>query len=242
MVSDRNRTMEILRAAVAEYIRTGEPVSSDELYRRYGFGVKPATIRNELLALTEKGFLAQPHTSGGRVPTDKGYYVLVETVFAEATAEVERMFLREWRALEEEFFRHDFEDFVEGVSSSFGVLGVGYNPEGGVVKSGLSTLVHEIAGMFEDDAGPMEAIVRDFEMLDDRMGMLWREVRANGNPVVFIGKSPITRSRELSVIADRYAVNGEEFLLAAVGPKRMDYGRCIRFFRTLKGRDAGRKK
>lgn len=227
------RTVNILRAAVAEYIRTGEPVSSDDLYRRYGFGVKSATIRNELLALTEKGFLVQPHTSGGRVPTDKGYYVLVETMFGEMTA-VERVFLREWHALEEEFFRRDFEDFVEGVSASFGVLGVGYDPEGGIYKSGLSTLMHEIAGIFEDDIEEVETVVRDFETLDERMKVLWKEVRLNGGPAVFIGKSPITRSRELSVIAGRYAVDGEEFLLAAVGPKRMDYGRCIRFFKGLK--------
>ena len=85
-------------------------------------------------------------------------------------------------------------------------------------------------------------VVRDFETLDDRMGMLWKEVRSGGEPVVFIGKSPITRSRELSVIADRYAVDGDEFLLAAVGPKRMDYGRCIHFFRALKERDVRYKK
>lgn len=242
MVSERNRTMDILRAAVAEYIRTGEPVSSDELYRRYGFGVKPATIRNELLALTEKGYLAQPHTSGGRVPTDKGYYVLVETVFEEAAAEAERVFLHEWRALEDDFLGREFENFVHGFSESFGVLGIGYDPERGVMKSGLSTLVHEIVGMFEDDVEEVEAVVRDFDTLDERMHALWKEVRSAGDPSVFIGRSPITRSKQLSVIADRYAVDGDEFLLAAVGPKRMDYGRCIRFFRTLKtGQKTGHK-
>lgn len=240
MVSNRNRTMDILRAAVAEYIKTGEPVSSDDLYRRYRFGVKPATIRNELLELTEKGFLAQPYISGGRVPTDKGYYALVDAVFMEV-AVAERAFLREWQALEDEFFGREFDDFVHGFSESFGVLGVGYDPEHGVVKSGLSTFVHEISGMFEHDIEEVETVVHDFETLDEGMKTLWKEVRLASEPAVFIGKSPITRSRGLSVIADRYMVNGEEFLLAAIGPKRMDYGRCIRFFRTLKGHDVRNK-
>src|SRR3989344_8939502 len=72
------RTKTILEAAVKDYIKNGEPVSSKGLAKKYKFGVKDATIRAELNRLTKDGFLAQLHTSGGRVPTDKGYQLFVE--------------------------------------------------------------------------------------------------------------------------------------------------------------------
>ena len=74
------RSRRILYAAVTEYIATGEPVGSRKLARRYGLDVSPATIRNELADLEELGFLTQPHTSAGRVPTDKGFRAFVDAL------------------------------------------------------------------------------------------------------------------------------------------------------------------
>src|SRR3954452_18267787 len=74
------RSRRILYAAVTEYIATGEPVGSRKLARRYGLDISPATIRNELADLEESGFLAQPHTSAGRVPTDKGFRAFVDAL------------------------------------------------------------------------------------------------------------------------------------------------------------------
>jgi heat-inducible transcriptional repressor len=74
------RSRRILYAAVTEYIATGEPVGSRKLARRYGLDVSPATIRNELADLEEAGFLSQPHTSAGRVPTDKGFRSFVDAL------------------------------------------------------------------------------------------------------------------------------------------------------------------
>jgi len=76
----RERSTQILEAAVREFIRSGRPVSSRELAKRGLFGVSPATIRAELSRLTRDGYLDQLHTSGGRVPTDKGYELFVERV------------------------------------------------------------------------------------------------------------------------------------------------------------------
>ena len=74
------RQADILDSVISEYIRLAEPISSQHLEKRYDFGVSPATIRNELQALSEKGYLAQPHTSAGRMPTDKGYRFFVDGV------------------------------------------------------------------------------------------------------------------------------------------------------------------
>ncbi len=72
------RKLSVLRAIVEDYVRTHEPVGSKTLVDRHSLGVSPATIRNDMAVLEEEGFIAQPHTSAGRVPTDKGYRLFVD--------------------------------------------------------------------------------------------------------------------------------------------------------------------
>jgi heat-inducible transcriptional repressor len=72
------RLRRILAALVAEYVETGEPVSSATLVKRGGFGLSSATVRNVLASLEEMGYVYQPHTSAGRVPTDSGYRCYVD--------------------------------------------------------------------------------------------------------------------------------------------------------------------
>jgi heat-inducible transcriptional repressor len=75
-LSDRPRR--VLATLVREYIETGEPVPSQMLARKSGLGVSSATVRNVLAQLEELGYVHQPHTSAGRVPTDRGYRVFVD--------------------------------------------------------------------------------------------------------------------------------------------------------------------
>ncbi|MEH3068085.1 MAG: heat-inducible transcriptional repressor HrcA, partial [Aeromicrobium erythreum] len=73
-----DRRLEVLRAIVEDYVETQEPVGSRALVERHQLGVSPATIRNDMAVLEEEGLIAQPHTSAGRVPTDKGYRLFVD--------------------------------------------------------------------------------------------------------------------------------------------------------------------
>ena len=72
------RRFEVLRAIVADYVATQEPVGSKALVERHNLGVSSATVRNDMAVLEEDGYIAQPHTSAGRVPTDKGYRRFVD--------------------------------------------------------------------------------------------------------------------------------------------------------------------
>src|SRR5881409_3552805 len=74
------RKAAVLRAIVEEYVRTGEPVGSETIAERYRLGVSSATIRNEMAALEEMGFVTHPHTSAGRIPTDLGYRRFVDSL------------------------------------------------------------------------------------------------------------------------------------------------------------------
>ncbi|MFE9770783.1 heat-inducible transcriptional repressor HrcA [Streptomyces sp. NPDC005931] len=76
MLSERR--LQVLRAIVQDYVGTEEPVGSKALTERHNLGVSPATVRNDMAALEDEGYIAQPHTSAGRIPTDKGYRLFVD--------------------------------------------------------------------------------------------------------------------------------------------------------------------
>lgn len=74
------RKHQVLQAIIQDYISTAEPVGSRSIARKYDLGVSPATIRNEMADLEEMGYLEQPYTSAGRVPSDKGYRLYVDCI------------------------------------------------------------------------------------------------------------------------------------------------------------------
>ena len=73
-----NRKRRILQAIIDDYIDTAEPVGSRTIARKHELGLSSATIRNEMADLEEMGYLEQPHTSAGRIPSDKGYRLYVD--------------------------------------------------------------------------------------------------------------------------------------------------------------------
>lgn len=77
-----DRKLRILRAIVTDYVSSREPVGSKALVERYNLNVSPATVRNDMAFLEEEGYITHPHTSAGRVPTDKGYRLFVDRLGA----------------------------------------------------------------------------------------------------------------------------------------------------------------
>ncbi len=88
------RKQQILWAVIREYVARAEPVASEALWYRYAFGVSAATIRNGMHALTEMGYLHQPHTSAGRVPTERAYRLYVDWLLAGPAREATDQYLR----------------------------------------------------------------------------------------------------------------------------------------------------
>ncbi len=88
MLSERRQR--VLRALIEDYIEYALPVGSRTLTERHRLGVSPATVRNDLSALEDAGFIQQPHTSAGRVPTDAGYRTFVDELLSSGLAEDER--------------------------------------------------------------------------------------------------------------------------------------------------------
>lgn len=93
MIEDRR--FDVLRAIVEDFVQTNEPVGSKALAERHQLNVSPATVRNDMAALEEEGYIAQPHTSAGRIPTDKGYRLFVDRL-----SEVKPLSAAERRAIQ----------------------------------------------------------------------------------------------------------------------------------------------
>jgi heat-inducible transcriptional repressor len=89
------RRFEVLRAIVADFVATQEPVGSKAIVERHHLGVSSATVRNDMAVLEEEGYITQPHTSAGRIPTDKGYRLFVDRL-----SEVKPLSAAERRAIQ----------------------------------------------------------------------------------------------------------------------------------------------
>src|SRR5690554_4721805 len=110
-----DRKLEVLRAIVEDYVATQEPVGSKALVDRHHLGVSPATIRNDMAALEDEGYIAAPHTSAGRVPTDKGYRLFVDKL-----STVKPLSPAERRAIQS--FLHDAVDLDDVVTRTVRLL------------------------------------------------------------------------------------------------------------------------
>lgn len=217
------RTAQILQAAIQSFIASGEPVSSGWLFDHYDFGIKPAMIRLELDELEDGGYLAKPHHSAGRVPTDHGYEFFANEILSKVSESSESAFgellrEKEWAA------------FLGRLSDELGLLGVAAGPARGEVhKVGLEALVDCLDW---EDRDAIRSVIRDFEELDERIPSAAEKL--GEGPRVFIGKkSPVTKSEGLSVIAGNYKVGNASVSIFAIGPKRMDYKNAIRIFKSL---------
>src|SRR5689334_20891125 len=111
------RKLAVLRAIVEDYVATQEPVGSKTLVERHKLGVSPATVRNDMAALEDEGLIAQPHTSAGRIPTDKGYRFFVDRLTT-----LKAMSAAEKRAISS--FLEDAHDLDDVVQRSVRLLAV----------------------------------------------------------------------------------------------------------------------
>src|SRR6185503_3274509 len=96
----QSRREKILQAVVHLYIKSGKPVGSSTIVENYRLNLSPATIRNVLADLEKEGYLTHPHTSAGRIPTDKGYRFYVDSI-----AHVQKLAQEEERKIRDEYAR-----------------------------------------------------------------------------------------------------------------------------------------
>ncbi|MFH1246297.1 MAG: hypothetical protein V1489_00790 [Candidatus Liptonbacteria bacterium] len=221
------RACEILNALVREFIQTGEPVSSGWLFDHYDFGIRPAMIRSEMNELEERGFLEQPHHSAGRIPRDRALEFFVSSALRETqnSPDLELLSLLHERA---------WNEVVGKLSDELGVLGaLSSFQDVEVYKEGLENLIDNLDWNSREE---IRSVIHDFEEFDVRVDQLKNQIanKEDDQLKVYIGrKSPVTRSNQLSVIMKNCSIDGEEVLLFAIGPKRMNYEKAVKLLKNI---------
>ncbi len=174
------RAQAILRAVIEEYVATATPVGSQALVDRYGLGVSSATVRSILADLERSGFLTHPHTSAGRIPTDRGYRLYVESLAESAQIP----------AVEQLMIRHQFGQ-VEFASEHWFRL----------AATTLATLTH--AAGIATPAKPRAARVRriDLVLINDRLASLILVLREGAIKQILVSLDEPGDQVGLSVVA-----------------------------------------
>lgn len=117
------RKQTILHAVIVEYVTHAEPIGSEALVQKYGLGVKSATVRNELADLSDMGYLEQPHTSAGRIPSDLGYRFYVNRLQPSEPGQADRQTLNK-AAADGDALQNLLKDTVRALSRITHLLGV----------------------------------------------------------------------------------------------------------------------
>lgn len=226
MVTTKRQNL-ILEKIVEEYINSAEPVSSRKLEKKYGFGLSTATLRNEMQKLTDEGFLYQPHTSSGRVPTDKAYRFFVNKLFEEE-------FVGEGLKLDDSM--GDLSDsfkLIQAVTKNLAAassgLAVSYLFDEGVLwKEGWEDVLQEPEFKVADQISKFVQFIKSFEESINK-------IEPDPEVKVFIGKeNPFKKTGEFSVIVYRFHFP-KEGIISILGPKRMNYDKNIALINSLRG-------
>ncbi|MFA5013039.1 MAG: hypothetical protein WC520_00550 [Candidatus Paceibacterota bacterium] len=230
MISERQN--EILKALVKEYIKTAEPISSESLAKKHDFGLCPSAIRIEMNFLIKTGYLEQPHTSAGRIPTDKAYRYFVDFVLTNQREEKKENKIEE---IIEGIIKEKMEDryklasrlakFLADTSSGFAIVHFLNNDLSW--KEGWEEIAKEPEFKDNDFIQSFVGLLQDFEEKIKKFDV--RGVK------IFIGKEiPLPHTQGLSLICSSCPISkSEKAFISILGPKRMDYNRNINLIYSL---------
>ena len=242
----------MLIALVDEYVESAAPVGSIRIAQHYLRDVSAATVRNELMNLENQGYAISPHTSAGRIPTNVGYQVFVNTLLLRANLHDERISLfsdhpwlltDEFRALEPDQF---LDRILANLSELTGLLSVLWwiKPDSVVHHRGLPHLMAQPEFRDSTTLIPLMRLLED----ESSLARLFYSILKESGLVVKIGiEDDGGRLLSYSVIAKALGQGQAQGILAVFGPTRMDYRKAIpaisqaqRILNSLPNRAQGR--
>ncbi len=234
----RERQKSILEALVREHVRTAKPVASQELAGRFGRRLSPATIRGEMLELDELGYLEQPYTSGGRIPTDRGYRFFVDHIARDSgiTEKEEESFDRIFGIRGETDFIKEFGRLMARLSNAYTAIGM--DDEALTYETGLSEIADEPEFRDPDFAQVFSKFVDE---LDRRMEQALWAASADFESVFIGSENPLRRGRASAMIVSSWRHPHRKFrgIVTLVAPKRMDYEHALALLRHVRGMQDG---
>lgn len=227
-----DRQLHLLKAIIDEYIETAEPVGSETLDKKYNLGVSPATLRNEMVKLTQSGYLKQPHTSAGRSPTPKAMKLYISKLMKSrelSVAEEVNVKQKIWD------FRNEMDkalrEATKALAEQTKTMSLALTDEGSLYTSGISNIL----GMPEfydiDITRHLLNTLDEYEY--------WWQILANYDedltiPEVFLGED-LGRQllNQCGGVFVKFLTPSHKGAIGVVGPTRLNYPRIIPIVRYM---------
>ena len=222
MLTERKK--KILYAVIQDYLETAEPVGSQRISHRYHLDISPATIRNEMAELEELGYIKQPYTSAGRIPSDKGYRFYVDELMR-----VRKITHREEDFIKKEYTRIELEpeailhQTLKILSALLDYVTVIAAPKVRVYLSGLVNMLHQPE--FRNIAR-MEKVLDVLEDEELLTHILSESISPTKKISIKIGSENKHKEfRDCSLVIT--TCGPQEDFLGIIGPTRMSYNRVV---------------
>lgn len=233
MSEDRKRL--VLQAIIKHFVETAEPVGSQTILVSYNFHVSPATIRNDMMTLEKEGYILQPHTSAGRIPTDKGYRLYVDEMADYKTARLQA--LKDLKIIKDEYnvekIREKLYDAVSLLAKATNCASFATTPDNPrTFFLGMSNVLRQPE--FSRDTVRASEVIEVMEKHDNFVNTL-NELNTSTSVRAFIGEENILpQIQSCSIIVAQYEQDGYQGYLGVLGPKRMDYAYNIVLVEEIK--------
>ncbi len=218
------RKKRVLQAIVKHFVDTAEPVGSNTILVSYQFHVSPATIRNDMMCLEKEGYIFQPHTSAGRVPTDKGYRLFVDEIADYASAR--KVALKELLLIRESYkaekVRERLYDAVNLLARATKQVSFATTPDNPhTFFLGMSNVLRQPE--FAHNSVNASEVFEVFEKTDNFVRIL-SSLDIKKSVRTFIGEENVLpKIQSCSIIVSKYEKDGFEGYFGVLGPKRMNY-------------------
>ena len=222
-----------MKAIIEEYIESAEPVGSEVIERKYDLGVSPATIRIEMGKLTDAGFLRQPHTSAGRVPTSMGFKLYVAELMQEkqlpVTAEVS---IKEQLWQERHRQERVLKEAVKALAKQCDMLGLAVDNDGQVFYAGAANIL-DWPEFYDIDVDRFVlSLFDEFPRLQDLIG------RAHGSDPVHIlfGEDlEFENLRPIGFVFTKFELDpAKDGIVGVIGPARMNFSLVLPYVKYVR--------
>jgi len=215
MISDRKRFL--LETIIKEYLKTALPVSSGVLVEKYKLDISPATVRNEMMELEDDGFIYQPHTSAGRVPTEAAYELLIDNFNRNKT---EHLLKEAENKLLDKVFNHSesgYKQTAKAISEMAGAAVFWAFHKNDLYYTGLTNLFSQPEFKQVNTICDISGVI---DRLEDIIDDVFEKIE-EGEQVLIGSKNPF--GNFLSVVLIKYKYNNQSSIFGVIGPMRMDY-------------------
>lgn len=231
MIDLTDRQIQILRAVVEEYSKAAEAVGSETLDRKYNLGVSPATIRNEMAYLVELGYLVQPHTSAGRVPSPRAIKLYINELMKEQSLTVAEEVSAKEKIWEK---RNELGDVlrqaVHELARRTGSIGIAITDDNKMYHAGYAHIL-DMPEFYDIDV--TRTVLSLLDESQQLMGILQRASTGREVRIILGDDFPIDYLEPVSIVYTQFHTHNHSGSLGVIGSSRINFPYVVPLVRHI---------